>query len=86
MRSLRQSDSWVSYLKSSLLEDSDEDGDMEFNQRLVERWKFDSDDHPPNGPDGLDEQDRILVDDYDPRCYPPIFLIIIAIIDRSIMQ
>ena len=64
MRSLRQSDSWVSYLKSSLLEDSDEDGDMEFNQRLVERWKFDSDDYPPN--DGLDEQDRVLIDDYDP--------------------
>jgi enhancer of polycomb-like protein len=67
MRSLKQSDTWDSYLKSSLLGDSDEDDDMEYNQRLVERWKFDSDDYPPNGPDGLDEQDRILIDDYDPR-------------------
>jgi enhancer of polycomb-like protein len=70
----------VSYLKSSVLEDSNEDDDMEFinNQRLMERWKFDSDDYPPNGPDGLDEQDRVLIDDYDPRCYPQAYFLLFS--------
>ncbi|CAA7267867.1 unnamed protein product [Cyclocybe aegerita] len=31
---------------------------------LEERWKYDLDDVPPVGPEGADEQDRILVDDY----------------------
>lgn len=42
-------------------EDSD---DTERVRRLAERWRFDSDDAPPVGPSGPDEQDRILVDDY----------------------
>ncbi|CAA7267434.1 unnamed protein product [Cyclocybe aegerita] len=33
-------------------------------QHLEERWKYDLDDVPPVGPEGADEQDRILVDDY----------------------
>ena len=31
---------------------------------LCERWRFDQDDEPTIGPEGADEQDRILIDDY----------------------
>lgn len=36
-------------------------------RRLEERWKYDVDDVPPVGPEGPDEQNRILVDDYHPK-------------------
>ncbi|KAJ8088802.1 Enhancer of polycomb-like protein 1 [Marasmius tenuissimus] len=39
----------------------------ERDRRLRERWRFDSDDNPPYGPKGSDEQDRVLVDEFDPR-------------------
>ncbi|EIW79222.1 hypothetical protein CONPUDRAFT_59856 [Coniophora puteana RWD-64-598 SS2] len=45
---------------------SDEE-DEETATRLRERWRFDQDDVPPVGPDGPEEQDRMLVDDYEPR-------------------
>jgi len=35
--------------------------------RLQERWCFDEDDDPAATPEGEEEQDRMLVDDYDPR-------------------
>ncbi|KAF8806044.1 hypothetical protein BYT27DRAFT_7339296 [Phlegmacium glaucopus] len=44
--------------------DVDEDPEGE-RRRLQERWKFDADDAPPVGPDGSEEEDRTLVDDYD---------------------
>ncbi|KAL1757870.1 enhancer of polycomb-like-domain-containing protein [Schizophyllum commune] len=34
---------------------------------LEERWRYDEDDGPVVGPMGLAEQDRVLVDDYDPQ-------------------
>ncbi|OCH93358.1 hypothetical protein OBBRIDRAFT_328810 [Obba rivulosa] len=34
---------------------------------LEERWRYDDDDSPPTGPDGPDEKDRTLIDDYDPK-------------------
>ena len=40
----------------------------EENLRLLERWRFDSDDGPAAGPEGAEEQDRELVDDYDTKC------------------
>ncbi|KAF8896857.1 enhancer of polycomb-like-domain-containing protein [Gymnopilus junonius] len=43
-------------------EDSEE---VENQRRQEERWKFDQDDVPPVGPEGTDEQDRTLIDDYD---------------------
>ncbi|KAG1815349.1 enhancer of polycomb-like-domain-containing protein [Suillus variegatus] len=43
------------------------DDDEEMSSRLRERWKFDQDDEPTVGPEGTDEQDRILIDDYDPK-------------------
>ncbi|KAF4622202.1 hypothetical protein D9613_009361 [Agrocybe pediades] len=47
--------------------DVDEDPEEEERRRrLEERWKYDMDDVPPVGPEGADEQDRVLVDDYDP--------------------
>ena len=39
----------------------------EENRRLLERWRFDSDDGPAAGPEGAEEQDRELVDDYDAK-------------------
>jgi enhancer of polycomb-like protein len=46
--------------------DVDEDEEeVEIRQRQEERWKYD-DDAPFVAPEGSDEQDRILVDDYDP--------------------
>lgn len=39
--------------------------DPEADRRLSERWRFDSDDNPPYGPSGSEEQDRVLIDDYD---------------------
>ncbi|PPQ93891.1 hypothetical protein CVT25_007804 [Psilocybe cyanescens] len=47
--------------------DVDEDPEeVERTRRLEERWKYDNDDAPPAGPEGPDEQDRVLVDDYNP--------------------
>jgi enhancer of polycomb-like protein len=45
--------------------DVDEDAEGERRRQLEERWKFDADDAPPVGPDGSEEQDRTLIDDYD---------------------
>ncbi|KAJ7132115.1 enhancer of polycomb-like-domain-containing protein [Mycena epipterygia] len=45
----------------------DDDMDVEDLNRLKERWRFDSDDCPAVGPDGADEQDRVLTDEYDPK-------------------
>ena len=39
----------------------------ENRRRLVERWRFDMDDSPAIGPEGMEEQDRVLVNDYDGR-------------------
>ena len=46
-------------------EDEEQAEDEEAIQRLAERRKFDSDDGPAFGPQGADEQDRILIDDYE---------------------
>ena len=35
--------------------------------RIDDRWKFDADDVPAVGPEGYDEQDRVLIDDFDPK-------------------
>ncbi|EGN97434.1 hypothetical protein SERLA73DRAFT_161474 [Serpula lacrymans var. lacrymans S7.3] len=45
----------------------DDDGDEERVSKLHERWRFDDDDSPVVGPEGPDEQDRVLIDDYEPR-------------------
>jgi len=41
--------------------------DEEMARRLQERWRFDQDDDPKVAPEGAEEQDRMLVDDYDPK-------------------
>ncbi|KAH7886603.1 enhancer of polycomb-like-domain-containing protein [Phlebopus sp. FC_14] len=43
------------------------DDDAEIVRRLRERWRFDQDDDPSVGPEGAEEQDRVLIDDYDPK-------------------
>ncbi|KAH9949542.1 enhancer of polycomb-like-domain-containing protein [Amylocystis lapponica] len=45
----------------------DEAEDQERSRTLEERWKYDDDDEPAVGPNGADEQDRMLVDDYDTK-------------------
>jgi len=52
--------------------------EVEIRQRQEERWKYD-DDALFVAPEGSDEQDRILVDDYDPTyvCLSSLFLIVI---------
>jgi enhancer of polycomb-like protein len=49
--------------RSSLSKDEEE----EYQWRLLQRWKHDVDDYPAVGPQGSDEQDRVLIDDYEPR-------------------
>jgi enhancer of polycomb-like protein len=45
--------------------DVDEDPEeLECKRRLEEKWRYDTDDVPSLVPEGADEQDRILVDDY----------------------
>ena len=51
--------------KTALNEDVEE---AESQKRLEERWKFDVDDMLPVGPDGAEEHDRQLIDDYDTWC------------------
>lgn len=48
---------------------SDEDSaeERERARRITERWRYDEDDEPPVGAEGPDEQDRTLIDDYDPK-------------------
>jgi hypothetical protein len=48
-------------------EESKEDDDRERSRKLSERWRFDHDDYPPVGPEGSDQQDRVLIDDYDAK-------------------
>ena len=43
----------------------DEVQEGERRRQLEERWRFDSDDTLPVGPNGLEEQDRSLIDDYE---------------------
>jgi enhancer of polycomb-like protein len=61
----RQGRSPQSALLSLTDEDEEQAEDEEAIQRLAERWKFDSDDGPAFGPQGADEQDRILIDNYE---------------------
>ncbi|KAI6018157.1 enhancer of polycomb-like-domain-containing protein [Pisolithus microcarpus] len=41
--------------------------DEEMKCRLRERWRFDQDDDPAVAPEGPEEQDRVLIDDYEPK-------------------
>lgn len=41
--------------------------DEEMRRRLRERWRFDQDDDPAVAPEGPEEQDLVLIDDYEPK-------------------
>jgi enhancer of polycomb-like protein len=43
------------------------DEDEEMAAHLHEHWRVDQDDEPTVGHEGADEQDRVLIDDYDPK-------------------
>jgi enhancer of polycomb-like protein len=49
------------------VDEKEDDEGADRLRRLQERWRYDSDDVPPVGPEGPDEQDRVLVDDYSPK-------------------
>jgi len=53
--------------------------------RLQERWRFDQDDDPAVAPEGAEEQDRGLVDDYDPR-YPRHMVTLLTEQDQQLHQ
>ncbi|KAF5310721.1 hypothetical protein D9619_007669 [Psilocybe cf. subviscida] len=48
-------------------EDKEDPEEADRLRCLQERWRYDSDDAPPVGLEGPDEQDRVLVDDYNPK-------------------
>ncbi|KAF8127863.1 enhancer of polycomb-like-domain-containing protein [Boletus edulis] len=48
------------------LEEGVDENDEEM-RRLRERWRFDEDDDPIVAPEGIDEQDRVLIDDFSPK-------------------
>ncbi|PFH50331.1 hypothetical protein AMATHDRAFT_145389 [Amanita thiersii Skay4041] len=57
-------------LESEAPKDEDENHplpDSEALQQLEERWRYDSEDGAAYGPQGADEQDRILIDDHDSK-------------------
>ena len=39
--------------------------EREMRARVAERWRFDEDDTPAVGPQGSEEYDRVLLDDFD---------------------
>jgi enhancer of polycomb-like protein len=41
--------------------------EKEVSWRIRDRWLFDADDEPSIGPDGSDEKDRVLVDEFHPK-------------------
>lgn len=45
----------------------DDGEDDERASMAAERWRYDLDDGPAVGPEGPDEQNRILVDDYESK-------------------
>jgi len=46
---------------------NDEDEGSERRRRIEEQWKYDQDDMPAVGPQGQDERDRVLVDEYQTK-------------------
>ena len=64
------------FQRSNIYDLDDSDVEMEDNddddgrvQNITERWRFDADDVPAFGPDGPEEQNRTLVDDYAEKYY-----------------
>ena len=49
----------------AVLNTEDENG-----RKLTERWRFDDDDLPAFGPEGPEDTDRLLVDDFSEECVP----------------
>ncbi|KAG9312626.1 enhancer of polycomb-like-domain-containing protein [Chiua virens] len=49
------------------LEDDVDDANDEHLRRLRERWRFDDDDNPMATSEGIDEQDRVLIDDFSAK-------------------
>ena len=65
------------------VDDIDDEQEGERRRQLEERWRFDSDDAPPVGPDGLEEQDRTLIDDYE-TMYGHILLFLFLLAHQSL--
>jgi len=50
------------------MSDEESTAAKETSWRIRDRWLFDADDDPSVGPDGPDEKDRALVDEFHPKC------------------
>ncbi|KAF8621954.1 hypothetical protein AX15_007385 [Amanita polypyramis BW_CC] len=48
-------------------DDEEQVEDGEAMKRLIELWRYDADDQPAYGPQGTDEQDRVLIDDHETK-------------------
>jgi len=48
-------------------EGEEEEEESERRRRIEEQWKYDQDDMPAVGPQGQDERDRVLVDEYQTK-------------------
>jgi enhancer of polycomb-like protein len=55
-------------IRTDFIQSSEDVEEMERQRRLRERWMFDEDDGPALGPDGPDEHDRVLFDDFRVKC------------------
>lgn len=73
-RRLGKAPAVLGYARRQRPVDSDEDmegipseDDEEDRRRLEAQWRFDTDDGPAIGPQGSEEQCRMLVDDYDAK-------------------
>lgn len=56
--------------ESEAMEVDEDPEELERRRRLEEQWKYDQDDVPAFGPQGQDEQDRVLVDEYQTKYVP----------------
>ncbi|KAF9445195.1 hypothetical protein P691DRAFT_676156 [Macrolepiota fuliginosa MF-IS2] len=53
--------------ESQSMEPDEDTEELERQRRLSEQWRYDQDDLPAFGPQGQDEQDRVLVDEYQTK-------------------
>lgn len=68
-------------------EEEEDEGEekLERQRQIEEQWKYDQDDMPAVGPQGQDEQDRILVDEYQTKLVG-FFLVLVYILTSATLK
>jgi len=66
-------------------EGEEEEEDHERRRRIEEQWRYDQDDMPAVGPQGQDEQDRVLVDEYQTK-YVEFFAVLVFPLTSAISK